>query len=418
MSRRHVIVGCGAAGWSAVQAIRSYDRESAITLVSGEAAPPYARMLLSYWLEGKAGEEAMCPFPAGHFEGLGVEVLSGQRATGLDPLRRLISLADGRQLSYDELLIATGASPSRPSITGLDLPGVFNLWTLDDVRGILATIRQGGEAVIIGAGFIGMQAVDALCKRGMGCTVVEVLPQVLPRILDVEAARLVEIMLRERGARVLTSSRVTEIRRAGRRTKRKEVVLGDGRALPADLVVTATGLRPNVDLARAAGLKTATGILVDDALRTSVPHIYAAGDVAEGRDLSTGRGAVHATWPTAVDQGRTAGLNMAGVAVSYPGSLSMNTVEVLGLPLASAGLFEGENLEFQKHQEAAGRVYRKLAFRDGRLVGAILVGETGDIGLLQAMIRQEADLSRWKGSLARAPLNLGGALLAYGGVRP
>lgn len=418
MSGRHVIVGCGAAGWSAVQAIRSHDRQSAITLVSGEAAPPYARMLLSYWLEGKAGEEAMCPFPAGYFEGLGVEILSGQRATAVDPQRRLVILADGQRLSYDELLIAAGASPWRPSIAGLDLPGVFNLWTLDDVRGILATVRRGGEAVIIGAGFIGMQAVDALFKLGMACTVVELLPQVLPRILDAEAARLVESVLRERGVRVLTSSHVTEIRSAARRKKRKEVVLRDGRALPADLVVTATGLSPNVELARTAGLETATGILVDDAMRTSAPHVYAAGDVAEGRDLSTGQGAVHAIWPTAVDQGRTAGLNMAGVAVSYPGSLSMNTVEVVGVPLASAGLSEGENLEFQTHQEPARRAYRKLAFRNGRLVGAILVGETGDIGLLQAMIRQQADLSRWKDSLARVPLNLGRALLAYGGVRP
>ena len=187
---------------------------------------------------------------------------------------------------------------------------------------------------------------------------------------------------------------------------------------PADLVITATGIRPNVELAQAAGLETATGILVDDRMRTSDPHIYAAGDVAESRDFCTGERVVHGIWPTAVDQGRVAGLNMAGVPVTYPGSLSMNTLEVLRLPLASMGLFKGDGLEIQEYRDPARGVYRKLAFRDGRLSGAVLIGALEDVGLLQAMIRQQADLTRWKGSLAQAPLNLGKALLSYGGVRP
>lgn len=414
MNKRYLIIGCGAAGWSAVQAIRAHDRHGAITLVSDEAAPPYSRMLLSYWLQGKAGEELMYPFPAGYFEELEVETLYGQPATTVDPQRQMVTLANGRELQYDELLIATGASPWRPPIAGLDLPGVFNLWAMEDVRGILATIRPEGKAVIIGAGFIGMQAVDALFARGMRCTVVELLPQVLPRILDAEGARLVEAALTERGVRVFTASQVAEIQPAG---ERKEVVLQDGRSLPADLIITAAGVRPNVGLARTAGLQTATGILVDERMRASVPHVYAAGDVAEGGDFSTGGRAVHAIWPTAVDQGRVAGLNMAGVQATYPGSLSMNTLEVLGLPMASVGMFAGEELEVQEHREPSRGVYRKLAFRDGRLAGAILVGDLKDVGLLQAMIRQQTDLMRWKGSLAWARLNLGKALLSYGGAR-
>jgi len=418
MGRRYVILGAGPAGWSAVQAIRSHDPHGTITLVSGEAVPPYARMLLSYWLEGKVGEEVMYPFPDGYFEGLGVEVLYGQRATAVDPHTQQVTLADGRVLPYDELLIATGASPWRPPVAGLEQPGVFTLWTLEDVRGIRAMIRPGGEAVIIGAGFIGMQAVDALVKRGMRCTIVELLPQVLPRILDGEGASLVEETLIERGVRVFTGRQVAEIRSAGKRRKRQEVVLDDGRTLPADLVITATGVRPNLDLARTSGLDTATGILVDEEMRTSVPHIYAAGDVAEGYDFSTGERAVHAIWPTAVDQGRVAGLNMAGLQIPYPGSLSMNTLDVLGLPLASVGLFEGEDLVVQVHRGMARRTYRKLAFRNGRLAGAILVGGIEDIGLLQAMIRQQANLTRWKDSISWAPLNLGKAMLAYGGMHP
>lgn len=418
MGRRYVILGSGPAGWSAVQAICTHDPHGTITLVSGEATLPYARMLLSYWLEGKVGEEVMSPFPAGYFERLGIEVLYGQQATTVDPQRQVVTLADGRELPYDELLIATGASPWRPPIVGLEQPGVFNLWTLEDVRGILATIRSGGEAVIIGAGFIGMQAVDALVKRGMRCTVIEALPQVLPRILDTEGAHLVEETLTERGVRVFTGRQVAEIKAPGRRRKRQEVVLDDGRTLPADLVITATGVRPNLELAHAAGLATATGILVDEHLRTSLPHIYAAGDVAEGYDFSTGERAVHAIWPTAVDQGRVAGLNMAGLQITYPGSLSMNTLDVLGLPLASVGLVEGEDLVVQIHRGPARRTYRKLAFRNGRLAGAILVSEIEDIGLLQAMIRQQANLTRWKDSIGRAPLSLGKAMLTYGAVQP
>jgi NAD(P)H-nitrite reductase large subunit len=415
MSKRYLIIGCGAAGWSAVQAIRTHDQDGTITMVSGETAPPYARMLLSYWLEGKVDEDVMYPFPSGYFEGLGVEVLYGQRATVLTPQRQQVTLADGRVLSYDALLLATGASPWRPPIAGLDLPGVFNLWTLEDVRGILAALQTSEEAVVIGAGFIGMQAVDALVKREVHCTIVEALPQVLPRILDADGARLVEARLAEQDVRVFTTTQVAEIRPAG---KHNDVVLQDGRVLPADIVITATGVRPNLGLARAAGLETATGILVDETLRTSAPHIYAAGDVAEGYDFSTGKRAVHAIWPTAVDQGRVAGLNMAGVPATYTGSLSMNTLNVLGLPLASVGLYEGEGVEVQERRELDREVYRKLAFRNGRLTGAILVGELEDIGLLQAMIRQQTNLARWKGSLAWNPLNLGKALLAYGGGRP
>ncbi len=414
MSKRYLIIGCGAAGWSAVQTIRAYDRDGAITMVSGEMAPPYSRMLLSHWLEGKVDEDVMYPFPDGYFEGLEVEVLYGQRAATLSPREQQVTLTDGRALPYDELLIATGALPWRPSLAGIDLPGVFNLWTLEDVRGILAAIQTAGEAVVIGAGFIGMQTVDALVKRKVVCTVVEALPQVLPRILDAKGASLVETRLTEHGVQTFTSAQVAEIRIAG---KRKEVVLKNGRVLPTDLVITATGVRPNLDLARVAGLATATGILVDETMRTDAPHIFTAGDVAEGRDFSTGGRAVHAIWPTAVDQGRVAGLNMTGAQAAYEGSLSMNTLDVLGLPLASVGLFDREGLEVQKYYGSGDGMYRKLAFHNGRLAGAILVGELGDIGLLQAMIRQQVDLTRWKGSLAWAPMNLGKALLAYGGVQ-
>ncbi len=415
MSKRYLIIGCGAAGWSAVQTIRAHDRDGAITMISGEKTPPYARMLLSYWLEGKVDEDVMYPFPDGYFEGLEVEVLYGRQATALTPREQQVTLVDGHTLSYDKLLIATGALPWRPPLAGLDLPGVFNLWTLEDVRGIQATIQAQGEAVVIGAGFIGMQAIDALVKRKVGCTVVEALPQVLPRILDAEGARLVEARLTEHGVRVFTSAQAAEIRMAG---KRKEVVLKNGSILPADLVITAAGVRPNLDLARVAGLTTDSGILADETMRTDDPHIYTAGDVAEGRDFSTGGRAVHAIWPTAVDQGRVAGLNMTGALAAYDGSLSMNTLDVLGLPLASVGLFDSEGLEVQKYSGSGEGMYRKLAFHNGRLAGAILVGELGDIGLLQAMIRQQVDLARWKGSLAWAPMNLGKALLAYGGVQP
>ncbi len=414
MSKRYVIAGFGAAGWSAAQAIRSKYEQGIITVISDEKSPPYARMLLSCWLKGKIEEEAIHLFPNDVFKSLNTEALYEKRAEKIDTDRQTVILNNGESIPYDELLIASGASPVRPEIKGIDLPGVLNLWTRDDTLRIREGIRENGEAVVIGAGFIGMQAVDALLKLNVRCSLIEALLHVLPRILDPEGAGLIESRLKREGVDIFTDTTVKEI---GAEGKRKEIVLDSGRTLQADLVITAAGVRPNLDLAKTAVLKTDTGILVDECMRTSSSHVYAAGDVAESLDFSTGGRGVHAIWPTAVDQGWVAGMNMAGASVDYPGSLNMNTLDVLDIPLASVGLFQGDGLEIGKHTESSRGIYRKIAFRDGRLTGAVLLGDISDIGIIRSMIHRRVDITSVKSAVVFSPVKLGRTWPVYGGIK-
>ncbi|MFQ5874137.1 MAG: NAD(P)/FAD-dependent oxidoreductase, partial [Dehalococcoidia bacterium] len=291
--KRHVIVGAGPAGLRAIETIRSHESGSSITLIGDEQA--YSRMVLPYLLAGDIEEKGVLTGDSSYFSSLNVETRFGRKVTSIDSRANTVTLDDGSTVSYDDLLISTGSLATRPQIPGADLPGVQNMWTLEDARSFLSRAKPNSEVVIVGAGFIGLIILNGLHSAKHKITFVELEDHILPRMIDAGGAAVVEGWMGRHGVESITGATVTERSSSnGRFTLR----LKDGRTLGADSVVMATGIKPNMDFAGSAGIKTREGILVNNKLQTSVSNIYAAGDVAEGPVLGSNAQEVHAIQPT------------------------------------------------------------------------------------------------------------------------
>jgi len=408
----HVIIGGGPAATNAIETIRQLDGgRSTITLVSDE--PAHSRMALPYWLAGAIPEVQTHTGDAAYFRSLAVATRFGVRATAVDPQGKTVTLSDGTTLAFDDLLIATGSSPLRPSIPGADLPGVDPLWSLADTDRVLkhaAALQPAGRpprVVLVGAGFIGMIVLNAMHKRQWSLAVVEREAQVLPRMLDTAGADHARRWLTTQRIPVHCGVTVTQIRPLPDGTR--DVALSDGRSLAADIVIVATGIRPNLDLLKGSGIATDEAILVDDRMQTNFPHVYAGGDVAQGPVLFGAGCAVHPIQPTAVDHGRVAGANMAGQEVHYPGSLAMNVVDLCGMQGASFGRSSDAAGETTTIDDPAGFVYRRLVFGADHLCGAILLGRANDlgnlvdVGMIKGLIQTRAALGPWKQFLKDNP---------------
>ncbi len=414
---QHVIIGGGPVATNAIETIRQFDSgQSQITLVSNE--PAHSRMALPYWLAGKIPREHTYTGDAAYFQRLGVETRFGLRATQIDPQARTLALSDGSTIRFDNLLIATGASPLVPPITGTDLDGVQPLWTLDHTQRLLDATGhlKKPRVVLVGAGFIGFIVLNAMFKRGWNLAVVERQAHVLPRMLDSGAARVVESWLAARNVQVHTGTSVDTIQQADDGSK--SVRMGNGTTLNADIVILATGIRPNLELVSGTGIQTDEGILINDRMQTNFPHIYAGGDVAQGPVLLGDRRAIHAIQTTAVDHGRVAGANMAGQDVRYSGSLLMNIVDVCGLECASFGNWNDADAEEVTISNATGFVYRKLLWRDDQMVGAIFAGRANDVGMLndvgmvKGILQTLSRLGTWKQYLTENPFDIRRAYIA------
>lgn len=413
--RRHVVIGGGPAGIFALETIRDLAPADEITLISDE--PPYSRMVLPYLMAGEIPEEHVFTGKDHYFERLRVKTVF-KRVTAVDPKGKTVTLADKTTIPFDTLLLATGSSPLKMEIPGATGPKVSNLWTLDDARAILSRIKgKKARVIFIGAGFIGFIVLNALAKVDCELAVVEVEPQILPRMLDRRSAELATKWLAKKGIACHVGVHAAEI---GDRGGRKVVALSDGRPLTGDLVVVAVGVRPNVDLVKDSGIRTNYGILVDDHLRTNFPDIYAAGDVAEGKDLSTGKPAVHAIQPTAAEHGRVAGANMAGRPVGYAGSLGMNILDIVKLQTASFGLWQGDGRETTVVENASRPVYRKFVWDGDRVVGAIFLGPASDVallndmGMVKGLIQSQTPLGEWKAYIQKNPMDIRRPYVASG----
>ncbi|MDH5675560.1 MAG: FAD-dependent oxidoreductase [Myxococcales bacterium] len=421
---RHLIVGAGPAGVIAAEQLRGLDPQAQITLLSGEAEPPYSRMAIPYLLSGKVGE-AGTHLRAGddHFAQADIELITGRRAEGLDAGGRQVRLEGGGSLDFDTLLIATGASPWVPPIEGLGGRRVNACWTLEDARRILSAVQDGSRVAMIGAGFIGSILIDALGQKKLELTVIEAEDRMVPRMMDVDGGAIIKAHCESRGVRVLTSTRVERVEGSDGEGP-MTLALSDGQNIEADLIVTATGVRPNVGFVEGSGMKLAPadatgqgGIVVDDRMQTSLPNIYAAGDAAAGLDFSFQHRAVHGIQPTAADHARIAALNMAGKEAHYRGSLSMNVVETLGLTHYTFGRFQGiEGGQSARAADAASKSYLRLEFSEGRLIGAIVVGAFEQVGILRGLIQSQIDLGAWIERLQQKPRRIVEAYLDATGL--
>jgi NAD(P)H-nitrite reductase large subunit len=419
MTTHHVIIGGGPVATNAAETIRQFESEaSRITLVCDE--PAHSRMALPYWLAGKVPREQTHTADAASFEKLGVDAKIGVRVNSIDPQAKSLSLSDDGTLEFDNLLIGTGSRPLELPIPGSDLPGVQPLWSLGHTQSLLDATADMDKprVVMIGAGFIGFIMLNAMHKRGWDLAVVERESHVLPRMLDDDAATLVESWLADKGVAAHTAAAVQAIREGDDGSK--VVELDNGTQVTADIVVVATGVQPNLELLDGSGITTDAGILVDDHLRTNFPFIYAGGDCTQGPAMCADGPEIHAIQTTAVDHGRVAGANMADGDVAYSGSLLMNILDVCGLQNASFGNWSDENAEAITISNASGYVYRKLLFTGDQLTGALFVGRANDMGMLtdvgmvKGIMQTETALGSWKEFLRENPFDIRRPYIAKG----
>ncbi len=413
---RHVVVGGGTAGLNAVTTIRQYDRgQSEIYWVSSEE--PYARMVLPYYLKGSISETHCYTARPSRLMELGVEPFFGRQAVKLDTQANVLTLDDETEITYDDILIATGSSAVRAPVPGADGEGVHSFWTLEQAKGVIRSVSEGSHVVMVGAGFIAFTILNSIIARGAKLTVVEIAPQILPRMIDQQGAALVERWLVDRGVDIRTSAQLSQIADSN---GQKRLSFQSGEDLLADCVIMATGIRTNLGWLEGSGVEINQGILVDDHLRSNVPNVYAAGDVAEGRDLITGQAAVHAIEPTAMEHGRVVGANMAGQPQAYRGSLLMNIVEVLDLEIASFGAWNAEGAEVFSAVHEDRPAYRKVVWDGDRMIGAMILGRandvwaTNDVGMLKGLVQSGTPMGDWKGYLKTHLFEVKRAYMASG----
>ena len=410
----HVIIGNGPAGVIAAETIRKLDPHAYITLVGDEAEPPYSRMAIPYLLVGNIKESGTyLRKDANHWALHRINMVNG-RAEKVDAAKKTVTLKGGAVLAYDKLLIATGSNPSKAPIPGIDSPGVHSCWTMADARKIIAEVKPGSRVLQMGAGFIGCIIMESIAGRGAKLTVVEMGDRMVPRMMTEKAGGMIKHWVEAKGVKVYTNTKVEGIM-AGMPMR---VKLSSGEVLEADVVISATGVRPAIGFLKDAGVKTNLGVVVNNNMQSSDANIFAAGDCAEALDFSTGKFAVNAIQPNAADQARVAAAAMVGKSAASEGSLALNVLDTLGLISTSFGQWWGEEA---KNGGATAEVvdekaykYLSLQFKNDKLIGATSLGMTEHMGVVRGLIQSKVPLGEWKHRLMQNPLAVMDAYLERG----
>jgi NAD(P)H-nitrite reductase large subunit len=396
---RIVIIGAGPAGVTVAETLRQHDDQTEIVMISGEPYPPYSPpAMLEYFQTGREvhlwkGRD----FP----ERLGLDYRSGIEVVTVQPDDKIIRLDDGETLCYDKLVIAAGGRLYAAKLEE-HKPGVYNFKSLTAAEDLLCRVKkkEARTALIIGAGFIGVEI--ALLLREMGLEVTQLVrSRVMRSMLDPETSEMVLGMLKERGIQVRRGDDADAVAFVGD-PRAEAVEARSGDVVSADLLVAATGLRPNIEFLEGSGIKTKWGVLVDDHLRTNVPDVYAAGDVAETFDRFTGERYVHAIFPNAVTQARVVAYNLLGWDVAYEGADNMNSLKHLGLPIMAVGRMEGEELRRRRNG-----ILRKIYLQDDRIVGFRLTGDVGGAGIYRSLMNRRVDVEPYKHRLLEPGFGMG-----------
>ncbi len=405
---KYLIIGNSAAAVGAVEAIRRNDKGNSITIISDEPHHVYSRPLISYLLAGHTKEDKMYYRDKNFYKENNVETVFNKRVTGVDTKKKQVILDNkgqgargkGQAIEYDKLLIATGGTPFVPPIKGKDRKNVYTFTKWSDAEEIIKISKKVQKAVVIGAGMIGLKAIEGLNAIGIDVTVVELAPEVLSRALDKDASRIVQRKMEEAGVEVITNNEVVEI--TGKGNVATGVVLRDKKKIKCDLVIVAIGVIPNTGFLKESGIKITRGVVVDERMETNVKGVYAAGDVAEALNMLTNEKMPIPIWPLAYRQGVIAGDNMSGGSLVYKGGFPMNSIEFPGAPTISIGIIEprGEGYESIIKNDAANGNYKRIIIKNERLVGAILVGDDVDrAGILTGLIKEQTLVTAFKDKL-------------------
>ena len=390
-----IIIGSSATAVGTVESLREHDQTAEILVISAEPHGIYSRPLLSHALAGEIDRKRLSYRGTDFYCRHGVVASLANRVTGIDTEHRTVRTSSGDVHSYDKLVIAMGGQPIVPPMRGIDSGGVTTFATLDDLVGIEDRLATGQveHAVVVGGGMIGIKATDALSKRGVQVTMVELAPRILSAALDETSSTMMTELFAEHGVEVLTEDTVAEI--VADKGEIEAVTLRSGRTLPCELLVFGIGVRASSGLAKGAGIEVNRGIVVDEFMRTSAPDVYAAGDVSEAYDLVVDMNRTVAIWPNAYRQGAIAGAHIAGVERPDQGGIAMNAIEVCGVPCMTIG---SGNVDDPDHTalvdlDQRSRKYRRLVFKDKQLVGAILVGNISRAGIYTGLIRHKVDVA-------------------------
>lgn len=402
---QYLVVGSSHAALEAIDAIRMHDGAGSLALVTRDNRLPYSPTVLPYVVSGRSAPENVHLRKPDYFSERRVACTLGRALVRIEPERNVATLSDGAAITYGKLLLATGASPALPPIPGIEAVPYHVLRTLDDALRLKAAIAALRRAVVLGGGLVGMHAAENLVKAGADVTVVEMQPQVLGAYFDCVAGAIIERAFTEKGARIVTGRRVVRLSPSEGGAL---LHLDDGQTLDADLLLVATGVKPDLGYLAGSAVAHEAGILVDECMRTNVANIWAAGDCAQGKDFYSDRTVLNAILPDAAEQGRIAGMAMAGDTgvKGYAGGVPLNTYNFFGHHAISVGTMPTGVEEHVRHDEASGR-YLRIAVKDGRLQGVFGVNEFFDGGVMRQLILRRVDISAALDRLVADPLTTG-----------
>ncbi len=376
-----VIIGNSAAAIGCVEGVRSVDKNSEIVLIASEKHHTYSRPLISYLLYGKTDEQRMKYRPDSFYSDNMVDTMLGKTAVSVDPKGHTVKLESGEVISYDKLMVATGSSPFVPPMKGLDkVEKKFTFMTLDDAHALDEAISAESRVLVIGAGLIGLKCVEGIADKVKEIAVVDMADRILPSVLDAEGAELVQKSIEKHGVKFYLNDSAAEL-------EPNKAKLKSGAEVEFDVLVVAVGVRPNIALLKDAGAECGRAIRTDNKCQTSLKDIYAGGDCTESYDITIGAERVLALLPNAYMQGNTAGVNMAGGEQLYENAIPMNAMGMFGYHMITAGSYEGN-----VYTEKEGENYKKLFYKDNRLMGYIMIGDIKRAGIYTALIKNQTPL--------------------------
>jgi len=388
-----VIIGNSAAGINAVEEIRRHHKDDKIIIISKETEQPYSRVLLPYFLRGKLPNESQLFIRENNFyKKNNIEFINGE-VISLNSNEKTVYLSNGKEIVYNKLLISSGSRPFMPPIKGLELDNIYNMWTYEDCKNLEKHFKKNNKVLVLGSGFVSLQAAWAAVVKGLDVTIYELMPRIMGRVIDDYSASILKEKMIKFGVDVNLNISTTKIEKL--RNGKLRVYSKNNDSMDVDFIIVGTGVKPNIEFLENTDIKVGKGILVDSHMKTSLEDVYAAGDVVEAR-TAFGEKEIHALWPTAVEQGKIAGKNIIGIEEDYCGSLNMNVTQMFDITVASMGKFMNEKDKNVWKFDLGKLGVFKVVLDSNVPIGASLIGKSELVeylGILRPIIRRKKELN-------------------------